>query len=107
MENKQENVEAKKSSTKRIVKYAAIAAAAVGLGYLLGNKETRNKIGSSINKLTAPKAVELEVEVETREEQQEASHGEQLQRPRKEWHSNNKGWRQERQFSSNQNQQSN
>ena len=104
MENKQENVEAKKSSTKRIVKYAAIAAAAVGLGYLLGNKETRNKIGSSINKLTAPKAVELEVE--TREEQQEASHGEQL-RPRKEWHSNNKGWRQERQFSSNQNQQSN
>lgn len=99
MENKQENVEAKKSSTKRIVKYAAIAAAAVGLGYLLGNKETRNKIGSSINKLTAPKAVELEVEVDTCEEKQETSH--EGQRPRKEWHNNNKGWRQERQFNNN------
>lgn len=50
MENKQENVEAKakKISTKRIVKYAAIAAAAVGLGYILGNKETRAKLRSSI-----------------------------------------------------------
>lgn len=99
MENKQENVEAKKSSTKRIVKYAAIAAAAVGLGYILGNKETRSKIGSGINKLTAPKAVELEVEVDTCEEKQEASH--EGQRPRKEWHNNNKGWRQERQFNNN------
>ena len=59
MENKQKNVK-----TMKVTKYAAIAAAAVGLGYLLGNKETRNKIGSSINKLTALKAVELE----TREE---------------------------------------
>lgn len=106
MENKEEKtVETKKSSTKRIMKYAAIAAAAVGLGYILGNKETRSKIGSGINKLTAPKAVELEVEVDTCEEKQEASH--EGQRPRKEWHNNNKGWRQERQFSSNQNQQSN
>lgn len=83
---------------KTAIKYAAFAAAAVGLGYILGNKETRNKIGSSINKITAPKAVELE-EVDTCEEKQEASH--EGQRPRKEWH--NKGWRQERQF----NQQSN
>lgn len=104
MENKQENVEAKKSSTKKVIKYAAIAAAAVGLGYILGNKETRAKLGSSINKLTAPKAVELEVEVDTYEEKQEASH-EGQQRPRKEWHSN-KGWRQDRQFNNN-NQQSN
>jgi len=101
MENKEGNVEAKKSSTKRI-EYAAIAAAAVGLGYILGNKETRAKLGSSINKLTAPKAVELEVEVDTCEEKQEASH--EGQRPRKEWHNNNKGWRQDRQFN---NQQSN
>lgn len=100
MENKQENVEAKKSSTKRFKKYAAIAAAAVGLGYILGNKEIRAKLGSSINKLTAPKAVELEVEVDTCEEKQEASHEE--QRPRKEWHNNNKGWRQERQFNNQQ-----
>lgn len=101
MENKEEKtVETKKSSTKRIMKYAAIAAAAVGLGYILGNKETRNKIGSSINKLTAPKAVELE-EVDTCEEKQEASH--EGQRPRKEWH---KGWRQDRQYNCNQ-QQSN
>lgn len=100
MENKQENVEAKKSSTKRIVKYAAIAAAAVGLGYILGNKETSSKIRSGINKLTAPKAVELEVEVDTCEEKQEASH--EGQRPRKEWHNNNKGWRQDRQFNNQQ-----
>lgn len=59
MENKQENVVLKKSSIV-IVEYAAAIAAAVGLGYLLGNKETRNKIWSSINK-----------------------------RPRKEWHSSN------------------
>lgn len=99
MENKENmNVEiAKKSSTKKVIKYAAFAAAAVGLGYILGNKETRNKIGSSINKFTAPKAVELETC-----EGQDVSYEE--QRPRKEWR-NNKGWRQDRQF--NQNQQSN
>lgn len=98
MENKENKVEAKKSSTKKVLKYAAFAAAAVGLGFILGNKETRDKIGSSINKLTAPKAVELEGEPG----EPEASHEE--QRPRKEWR--NKGWRQDRQFNSN-NQQSN
>lgn len=91
MENKENKVEAKKSSTKKVLKYAAFAAAAVGLGFILGNKETRDKIGSSINKLTAPKAVELEGEPG----EPEASHEE--QRPRKEWRNNNKGWRQERQ----------
>lgn len=87
MENKENKVEAKKSSTKKVLKYAAFAAAAVGLGFILGNKETRDKIGSSINKLTAPKAVELEGEPG----EPEASHEE--QRPRKEWRNNNKDWR--------------
>lgn len=48
--NKQENVKV------RIVKYAAAAAAAVCLGYILGNRETRAKLGSSCSK----GAVELE-----------------------------------------------
>ena len=99
MENKENNVvEAKKTSTK-VIKYAAIAAAAVGLGYILGNKETRTKIGASINKLTAQEGVKLNADDLAYEElKQEEEHPE---RPRKEWR--NKGWRQERQF----NQQSN
>lgn len=97
MENKQENVEVKKTSTKKVLKYAAIAAAAVSLGYILGNKETRTKIGARINKLTSQEGVKLNADDLAYEElKQEEEHPE---RPRKEWR--NKGWRQERQFNNN------
>lgn len=107
MENKENmNVEEKKTSTKKVIKYAAFAAAAVGLGYILGNKETRDKIGSSINKLTAPRNREVVIGEEDDEFPCNSSNNEerqvenQNQRPRKEWR--NKGWRQERQFNNNQ-----
>lgn len=107
MENKENNVvETKKTSTKKVIKYAAFAAAAVGLGYILGNKETRDKIGSGINKLTAPRNREVvlgeddEFPCNTSNSEGQQVEENQHQRPRKEWR--NKGWRQERQFSNNQ-----
>ena len=56
MENKEINnggtvnepVENKKKTTKKVVKYAAIAVALIGTGIVLGNKTTRTKIAGGI-----------------------------------------------------------
>lgn len=43
-----EPVENKKKTTKKVVKYAAIAVALIGTGIVLGNKTTRTKIAGGI-----------------------------------------------------------